>query len=169
MNQALFLSEQYIKDIAPISANVTISSPLKQCIYDAQNFFILPILCEPLFIELESQIIGASVSAPNVALLNEIKPCLAYYSLYQFLPFSMIKIREQGPIRETGVNGDVIETNDMTYLRGVVHASAKNYEILLLRFLQNNSANYPLWNNGCCNTCNTDCNIVKKSRLFRYV
>lgn len=169
MNTALFISEQKIKDLVPISANVTISSPLKQCIFDAQNFYIRPILCDLLYTELENQIIGASVSTANQTLLNEIAPCLSYFSLHQFLPYARSRVREQGVVNQTSDNGNSISLDEITYLRENALSSAKNYEILLLRFLQNNSADYPLWNNGCCNTCNTDCNIVKKSRLFRYV
>ncbi len=165
MDVALFIKESELKDIIPISKNNTITSPLKQSILDAQVFFIKPILCDALYNELSSQIIAGTVSADNLILLDYIKPCLSYYTLYQFLPFTWAKVREQGVVNQTGETASTITRNDLDYLREQAKSSAINYEYNLVKYLKNNSTLYPLYK---CD-CDCDCTVEIKNRRFRYI
>lgn len=165
MDIAQFITEDTLKGIVPISDNVNISTPLLQCILDAQEFYIKPVLCENLYNEISDQIINSTLSPDNTILLNILAPCLAYYSLSRFIPWNWAKVREMGIINQTGTTGSNISLSDMTYMKEDAEASAKMYEIRLIKFLNDNASTYPLYTNCSC-SCETK---SVKNRWFRYV
>lgn len=160
MIQVALISEQTLKDTVPISANNSITSPLKQSIFDAQEFYIKPILCEALYTELQDQIRLQTVTPNNQALLDIISPCLAYWVYYRYLPVNWAKVREQGVVNQTGNTATNISLNDLTYLRGEAESSAQMYQIRLVCYLEANKTLYPLLQ---------ECLPVKKTKRFRYI
>lgn len=168
MIQTLFINEQQLKDIAPVSTNVTITSPTKQMILDAQRKYIYPIICKDLYEQLQLEIETNIVTIVNQALLTNIKFCLAYYTLYIALPFYKIRIREAGPVNQTGDNGINADLEELKYIRQQVTMSAEIWQINLQNFIQDNIADYPLIANCSCIECNPNCNgPVRPNNLFR--
>ena len=171
MLSTLFINEQQLKDISPISTNVTITSPLKMRILDAQEKYIRPILCKDQYEQLQLEIETNTVTVVNQALLTQIKYCLAYYTVYQLLPYSKIRIREAGPINQTGDNGVNADLEELKYLRQTTFESSQIWEIRLREFIEENKADYPLISNCSCIKCKPDCNsdYTPKMGLFRVV
>lgn len=166
MIQVSLITESILKGIIPISTNNTITTPLTQTIMDSQEFYIRPILCTPLYEELQTQIMNNTVTPDNQNLLDIIYPCLAYWVYYRYLVNNWAKVREQGVVNQNGNTATTISLNDLTFLRGEAESSAKMYEIRLQRFLQDNEALYPLWKCECEETCAT---VPLKNRRFRYI
>lgn len=170
MIQVSFISEQKLKDLVPISSNNTITAPLKQSMWDAQEMYIKPILCQPLYDEIANQIVNNTVTPANQTLLDVIAPCLAYYTLYKYLPYSWAKIREMGVVNQTGTTAVTISLNDLTFMRSEAESSAKMYEIRLVNFLENNKSTYPLYKCDCdCNLNNCETAKIRLNDLFDYI
>lgn len=169
-------TEQEIKDVLPLSNNVTIQSPLKQSIKEAQESYIRNILCNDLYEDLMLKIEEADLNNPipvpltpeYEALREKIIPCLAWYSYYEYLPFGFIRVREASPAKQNGQNIETVEKEDITWLREQTKESAKRNEIRLYDFLSKNSKDYPLWNNSSCCECSGPSN-VPGNRFFLYL
>lgn len=167
--QTLFMNEQTLKDIAPISTNVTITSPTKQMILDAQRKYIYPIICQDQYEQLQLEIETNTVTATNLALLTNIKFCLAYYTLYMALPFYKIRVREQGPVNQNGDNGTNADLEELKYIRQQVTQSAEIWQINLQQFIEDNSADYPLISSCGCSKCQPCGGPTRPNNLFRVV
>jgi len=169
MIQTLFINEQQLKDIAPISTNVTITSPTKQMILDAQRKYIYPVICQDQYEELQLQIETNTITPANQLLLTNIKFCLAYYTLYMALPFYKIRVREQGPVNQNGDNGINADLEELKYIRQQVTMSAEIWQMSLQQFIEDNSVDYPLISNCGCTKCKPCGGPVRPNNLFRVV
>jgi hypothetical protein len=169
MIQTLFINEQQLKDIAPISTNVTITSPTKQMILDAQRKYIYPIICQDMYEQLQLEIETNTVTAANLALLTNIKYCLAYYALYMALPFYKLRVREQGPGNQTGDNMVNADLEEFKYLRQQITQSAEIWQINLQNFIEDNSVDYPLISSCGCAKCKPCGGPIRPNNLFRVV
>ena len=167
--QTLFINEQQLKDISPISTNVTISSPTRQMILDGQRKYIYPIICQDQYEELQLQIETNTVTPANQLLLTNIKFCLAYYALYMALPFYKLRVREQGVLNQTGDNGTNADLEELKYLRQQITQSAEIWEINLRQFIEDNSVDYPLIYSCSCNKCQPCGGPTRPNNLFRVV
>jgi len=158
MNYVLFISESELKNTVPISTNVTITSPLRQIMYQAQLQYIRPIICIALYEELILQIETNTVTVLNQALLDEMKPMLAWRILYEFYPFAWEKVREQSVVQQIGNTANPISGEDLTYLRGNAKNFADRSEVEFVRWLNLNKLDYPLYKCPCPETCSCiDC------------
>lgn len=151
--QTLFINEQQLKDITPISTNVTITSPSRQMILDAQRKYIYPIICQDQYEELQLQIETNTVTPENLLLLTNIKFCLAYYTLYMALPFYKLRVREMAVGNQTGDNQVAADLEELKYIRQQVTQSAEIWQINLQQFIEDNSADYPLISSCGCSKC----------------
>jgi len=170
MNYVLFISETELKNTVPISTNVTITSPLRQIMYQAQLQYIRPIICTALYDELILQIETSTVSLLNQVLLDQLKPMLAWRILYEFLPFSWERTREQSVVQQTGQTAVPVSISDLTYLRGNAKNFADRLQIEFEKWLNKNRIDYPLYSCGCdsgCSQCGElQCNCSNDGPLF---
>lgn len=153
MQYILFISESELKSTVPISTNTTITSPLRQIMYQAQIQYVRPIICIALYDELILQIETNTVSGLNQALLDQMKPMLAWRILYEFYPFSWEKVREQSVVQQVGTTANPVGIEDLTYLRGNAKNFADRSEIEFVRWLNLNKLDYPLYKCPCPETC----------------
>ena len=156
MTLTLLLNEQEFKDLTPPSNQVNKELIVKKII-DAQYQYLRPILGCDLFDELLLQKSTNTLTPDNLILMDELKLTLANYSLYLYLPWSRIAIREQGTITKSGEYGSVVDQPDLKDLRADTMANATNYRIILQRFLCLNSTLYPLYKH--CSECGSGCTI----------
>ena len=151
--EAQFISLEYLKSNTAISGNVD-PSELLPFITEAQNIYIQELLGTRLYNQLVEAVYNLNYASPVQALTNEqinllnvIQPCLAYYTMYVSIPFTMIKWKNKGLQKgnnpETGsVSAELRETQ---YLRENILTSAKFYADRVATFLCNNSADYPFY------------------------
>lgn len=165
-NTIALLTEAQFKTLVPVSKNLSISTPILQSVLEAQLQFIKPILCKDLWNTLMEDLENHKLDPNNYpisnemqALIEEIRPALAWYTLYLLLPFNHTHIREIGTSNLTGDRAQVVDLNSLTYMRGVTLSSAETHAIQLKEFLEDNKEDYPDYQN-----CN--CNIVITNQWF---
>lgn len=145
MADILLCDESFIKQLTPISGNITITTPMKSAILDAQIRYIKPLIRNTLYDLIQSEI-ALNIIEPRIQILIDmIRPSLAYYAVYLVLPFNWAKIREVGSVNQLGERTQVIDIKALTYLRGELTQSAETYAIYLSRYLDANVAIYPEW------------------------
>lgn len=153
--EAQFISLEYLKSNTAISGNVD-PAELLPFITEAQNIYIQELLGTRLYNQLVLAVYNLNyaspvepLSQPQIDLLNIIQPCLAYYTMYVSIPFTMIKWKNKGLQKganpETGsVSAELIETK---YLRENILTTAKFYADRIVAFLCNHNEDYPYYNN----------------------
>ena len=167
-----FATETEIKAILPISNNVTIQSPLNQSIREAQEAFIRPILCSDLYNDLMLKIseadlinpIPVPLTAEYEALRQALIPCLSWYTLYEYLPFGAVRIREAAPANQSGQNISNVDIDSITWMRQNALQAAERSAIRLQEFLKENQTDYPLYNCAC--NCPTKSGGLKSTVFY---
>lgn len=155
----LFMSAQQVKNLTPVMDNVN-EIILKKMINEAQESYIRPLLGDTLYEQVNTEITPGPPSAEIQTLIDRLRPTLAWYSYYEFLPESWAKTREVGVANFTSDNAQVVDLSGLTYKRQVALASAERNALQIIKFLDLNSADYPNWTlSPNCNCSNTNLNI----------
>lgn len=147
------ISEDLLKLHSPITSDVDIADFIPYLVI-AQELYIAPIIGEPLMSELLSEIESNSLTPPNSDLILKIAPALAFYTVYQGLPFHWASIVNKGITVRESENSRGIDMTDLSQLRRWVKDDAERFVQLLIDFLCKCRSNYPLWRPsegfGCC-------------------
>lgn len=147
------ISEELLKLHSPITSDVDITDFVPYLIV-AQDLYVAPVLGEALMNELKSEVENNNLSAHNSALIIKTAPVLAFYTVYQGLPFHWASIVNKGITIRESENSKGIDINDLAQLRRWVKDDAERFARLLIEFLCKCWANYPLWRPaegwGCC-------------------
>lgn len=158
------ISEQLFKENSPVTANTDLTE-LVPYIVIVQKMYIKPILGQPLYDELQTQVKAASVDPPpsvnpispaNRALLIEIAPALSFYAVYQGLPFHWAAILNKGITVRHSENSDAITIADLAQLRRWVLDDAGRL-VSDLKLYLDTCGLYPLYSspNTTCGQNNT--------------
>lgn len=161
------ISEKLFKDNSPIKED-TIISKFIPYIGLAQRLYIDRILGAGLIKELKTQIKAAQdnpqanpypITEKNQALLSLIAPPLAFYAVYQGLPFHWAAILNKGVTIRDSENSRGVDINDIAQLRRWIRDDAEVMAADLRAYLCGCKQNYPLWSPspgyGCID--NGDC------------
>lgn len=160
----LFFSESECKNLLPISTNIDITQ-LRTIMLQVQIQYATPLVCQALYDEIYIQIATNTVTLLNQALLDQIKPMLSWYTLYEFYPFCWSKMREQSVVKQNTPYGDPVGLKDLTYLRGNAKDFADRLSLEFQKWINFNKASYPLYSD-CCNSCKCNpcsCNDFMKT------
>ena len=151
--EVALINKTALIDNSPIADNAVITKFIPYVLI-AQKLFLLPILGRPLYEELQTQIKAADVEpAPdpypitphNQALLIEIAPALAFYTVYQGLPFHWASVLNKGVTLLSSENSDPVAVDDIAQLRRWIKDDAQTLAGELLKYLEKCAINYPLW------------------------
>lgn len=151
--EVLIISEELFKENSPVGVNVNLED-WTPYILIVQKMYLKKILGPALLAELQTQIAAASATpAPvnnpitpfNRALLIEIAPALAFYTIYQGLPFQWAKIQNKGITALESENSKSLEYNDIARLQRKTLEDAETLAHDLIKYLCGCAANYPLW------------------------
>lgn len=116
--------------------------------------YLRKILGDALITELQTQIKAAQTTPPpadnpitpdNRALLIQIAPALAYYGVYQGLPFQWAKIQNKGLTAEKSENSDALAYSDVAKLQTKTFQDAEALARNLIEYLCSCAAKYPKW------------------------
>lgn len=168
--EVIIISEALFKENSPVGTNVNIED-WTPYILAVQKLYMRKILGPALLTELQDQIKAASVTpAPaqnpitpdNRALLIEIAPTLAFYAVYQGLPFQWAKIQNKGITAGKSENSDAVTYTDVAKLQTKTKIDAEAFEDELIKYLCGCAAKYPAWSPapgyGCSDRGYTCCN-----------
>jgi len=138
------ISEELLKLHSPITSDVDITDFVPYLVI-AQDLYVAPVLGEPLMNELRLQIESNTLTGHNSDLILKMAPVLAFYTVYQGLPFHWASIVNKGITVRESENSKGIDMNDLAQLRRWVKDDAERFVQLLIEFLCKCRTNYPLW------------------------
>ena len=147
------ISEALFKENSPIKEDTVISKFIPY-IGLAQRIYLDRILGAALVKELKDQIKAAQadpapdpnpITPANRALLQLIAPPLAFYAVYQGLPFHWAGIQNKGVTIAESENSKGVNINDIAQLRRWLRDDADALASDLRRYLCSCKGSYPLW------------------------
>jgi hypothetical protein len=161
------INEELFKLHSPITGNTDLTEFIPY-LSIAQELYIAPILGEPLMTELKTQITDNSLSSTNSELIIKIAPMLAFYAIYQGLPFHWASIVNKGITIRESENSRGININDVSQLRRWVRDDAEIFTKLLIDFLCSRRSDYPLWkpDQDYCSSCGQNSSIFDSGFYF---
>jgi len=142
---ALFISEQYIKDMSYLDENVDVKL-IRPVIVEAQEMHILPLIGTGLYNEISTQINAGTLSALNTTLVNTyLAKSLKYWTLYEGIDVFTFKFTNKGILKRTSENGNTIELSDDKRLMARLSDKAEWYDTRVKKYMMENSISYPLY------------------------
>lgn len=152
----LLITESEVKDLTPVSRNITITSPLLPSIREAQEAWIRPILGDCKNNNFYQDVIDKVAASLDdispvpltqayIDLLAVIKPALAWYTIYEMQKYNYIHIREAGAVQSNGTTYTQIDISAHKYQQQMLLDSANRCAIQIVKFLDDNANDYPLW------------------------
>lgn len=164
----LLINEKLLKSYSPISDNVDVTD-IVPFISIAQEIHIKPIIGEILENDLKKNIKANTLSSDYSALIVKIAPALAYWTIYEALPFHYMKIVNKGVTTLQSENSSSPSYKDISQLRANVQNTAERLELELIKFLCECNDKYTLWNpdnSSCCDSIITKNENGKVGKSF---
>lgn len=142
--QTLFIDAQYVKNYTPVSNTITLTAPMEPSIWNSQLYYMVLLVGQKMYDQLILDTQNNTLTADEIALLNFTNPMLAWYVLYEYLPYNLIKIRDTGAGIQQGENYKS-ELANMTYIRQHAKDMGDRLFKIAYDFLIKNQTNYPLY------------------------
>ena len=119
-------------------------------IIKAQRKYIRPLLGEDFYDEILTQSAAASLTSDNTTLVNSyVKPCLAYYIIYESLPQIKNNISSSGVIELDHEFTRPANRGDYAALRSQILTDADDWRVEVIKFIkdsqEDDSSKFPLW------------------------
>ena len=148
------INEELFKLHSPITGNTDLTEFVPY-LSIAQELYIAPLLGESLMSELKLQISQNSLDESNSNLVVKIAPALAFFAIYQGLPFHWATIVNKGITIRESENSKGIDIKDVAQLRRWIRDDAEIFVSLLTYFLCSSKEKYPLWkpDKDYCSSC----------------
>lgn len=134
------VSENYLKTITPIAFNIDVDD-LKPFIVETQNNRVQELLGKKFYDYLVGKTLAA-LTTNERTLIGYIQPYLAWYIVYDALPFIHYKIKNKGVVGGIGETVERAGLNELKYLREECRNKAEQYGQRLQDFLWKNKNDY---------------------------
>ena len=123
----------------------------------AEKIWILPVIGQDLYEELQEQVDENKVSDKNAALLTEaLYPYLGFAVAFEALPLTWAEISETGVQKGKSDNSDSLTLKEMTYVSDHLRRQVEARKDFLIKWLCERSDHFPLIC-GCDCECSSCC------------
>lgn len=139
-----FVTEKFLKDITPISANVD-ANDLAPYVPMSVKTYIQPILGYNFTNDLLAKYNAGTLSTEEEELVEFVKYMTAFYTAYDALPTLTFRISNKGVNSQFGDYSSSEGVPTVEYLRNELLKFAKKYENDFRAFLNLNKNDYPLY------------------------
>ena len=143
--KALFITEKQLKDASLINENVSMVK-LRPTVIMCQEMHIQPIIGSDLYKELQTQIIGNTLTQENEDLLSDyIQPCLQMWVQMEFPMAFGFQLRNKNVERGTYQNSTQASVGELQRLIDYYKGKAEWYAERITRFILANLNDYPAY------------------------
>jgi hypothetical protein len=124
-----------------------IKAKIKDAVILATQYnWIRPVVGIDFYDELCEQLGSNDLTEDNEALLNDlIKPCLAYYVKYTVAPDLMLEITNKGGQKGNSDYSETMTASERGEKRNSILLTAKSLRKILIDYLDDNKAKFPLY------------------------
>lgn len=147
MSIALFVSEEYLLENSVINENVAYTQ-IRPTLVKVQDMHIQPALGSALYKAVQTQVVSGSVTALNTTLLEDyIQPAIVQWMYFELPMVLSFKYMNKGMDRRTSTESNPMSVDEVFKLMDKVKNDAEWYTERITRYLQENHASYPLFDN----------------------
>ena len=147
MSKALFISENTLIENSVISENVSYTQ-IRPTIVKVQEMHIQPAVGSALYAELVTQVIAGTLSANNTTLMQTyIQPAIIQWMYFELPMVLSFKYMNKGMDRRTSTESNPMSVDEVFKLMDKVKNDAEWYTERITRYLKENHASYPLFDN----------------------
>jgi len=143
----LFVSENYLKTITPTAGNIDVAELLPH-VAETQDRMVQELLGSKFYNELIDD--NHVLTADETALVYIIRPYLAWYIVYDALPFIHYKLKPKGLVKMTNDTSTPSELTELKYIREEVKNKAEQYGQRLQDYLWDNRLLFNSYKNFDC-------------------
>ena len=143
-SETLLISEDLLKLWSPISKNVGVDR-IFPFVTLGQEYYLVPVLGQPLKEELQHQIFEDSLNEENKALIIKIAPALAFWTSYLALRGLAYSFTQKGISQEKSENSQPVSEKELGEFELNLKNQAEMYTELLIKYLCHCKDIYPLW------------------------
>lgn len=145
MANAIFISENWIKTNTPLPYNIDVKK-LYPFYNLSQEKYIRDVLGDELYNILSANLVANTLTPLQITLMELIRPCLAYYIIYEALPFIATEIKNIGVVN-TADDKQTSATNQIVKeLKQNVQDNAEYFMKRITSYLCTNHKLYPEYN-----------------------
>ena len=143
---ALFISQQYLKDKSLINDN-TDWELLQPSIIMIQDLYLQQVLGTPLFEDLQDKITANTLSVNETTLIKKyIQKMLHWYILMEATTILKYRYTNKGVVIKSSDNSQPISESEMKVVKDEWRSVAEQYAELLTKYLIKYSSTFPLYN-----------------------
>lgn len=142
--ETLLISEDLLKLWSPISKNVGVDR-IFPFVTLSQEYYLVPVLGQPLKEELQHQVEDNDLSEENKALIIKIAPALAFWTSYLAIRGLAYSFTQKGISLEKSENSEPISEKQLAEYELNLKNQAEMYTELLIKYLCHCKDLYPLW------------------------
>jgi len=143
-SETQLISEDLLKLWSPISKNVGIDRVFPY-VSLGQEFYLTPVLGQPLKEELQHQIEDDNLTEANKALIIKIAPALAFWTSYLALRGLAYSFTQKGISLEKSENSQPISEKELGEYELNLKNQAEMFTEILIKYLCHCKDLYPLW------------------------
>lgn len=142
--------------IVPINFDQT---EIQQYIDIAAKIWLIPILGQDLYDEIEEQVENNELSEENATLLTDggVWQYLCYATCYEGLPFLWANVTETGITLGHSDNSDSITLKDLNYVQQHLRKQTEVLKDMLIKWLCERQDSFPLFDGKCICDCGCGC------------
>lgn len=144
MAEIPLISEELFRENSPVKED-TVITKFAPYILIAQRLHIVPILGEPLTVELQDAIRANDLTPAQSALIRVIAPALSFWAVYQALPFHWAAIVNKGVTLRESENSRATGIDDVAQLRRWLADDAQALTRDLEAYLGRCGDQFPNW------------------------
>lgn len=144
LSETLLIDEENLKLWSPISKNVGVDRVFAY-VSLAQEYYLVPVLGQPLKEELQRQIVDNQLTDANKALLIKIFPVIGFWTSYLALRSIAYSSTQKGLQKEKSENSVSLDHTEIAEYMLSLKEQAEQFTELLIKYLCRCKELYPLW------------------------
>lgn len=153
---------------SPIPKNYDLTE-LTNYINIAEKLYIIPIIGQDLYDEIEEQVANNNLSDENSTLLTDgcLWQLLGFAATYEALPLIWSRISEAGVQLGKSEASDSATLRDLTLIQSHLQNQINGLRDFVIKFLCSHVDSYPLFDTSICDGCGCGCGKKDSKQLFR--
>lgn len=166
----MIINKKYLAKYSPLPSNYDFSEVLNY-VPVSEKIWVIPVIGQPLYDEIDEQISTYEVSAStisdeNATLLTEggLWQYLAYATVLEGLPFIWAHISQVGITLGKSENSDSASLKDMSYIESHIRKQVEVLKDQLITWLDEHAESFPLYEPKHCG-CNNSCSCTAQGQL----
>lgn len=162
------INKEYFYKYSPFPKNFDLTE-IWNYVTMAEKLYIIPVIGQDLFDEINEQIKNNNLSDENSTLLTDgcLWQLLGFATAYESLPLTWSKISEAGIQLGKSDSSDSVSLKDLTLIQSHLQNQINGLRDYVIKFLCSHVDSYPLFDTSICDGCGCGCGKKKTQQLFK--